>query len=181
MHHHLMLQRNMLALGLALGVLVPAGALAQAVELSAPRGVPVGVRSSSSGLSLFVRRGERYNVRYEHLCAAPCELSLEPGRYSFGVSMDGFTVVDDAEPVNLMGPSILELGVRSARRRRVLSWIVLIVGEVGGSALMIASILPDHVNMPMLVTGALLETAGLIAIFPAASAHDHAWVHVRRR
>lgn len=103
-------------------------------------------RSSRGPLTLYLQRevnpvlgpgGSAETGLYQPLCPLPCELTLRPGSYVFGLAAGTGPTIKTAEPLALRGGEHVLARYDSRRILRVAGWTVLIVGVLGGGALIV--------------------------------------------
>ena len=97
-------------------------------------------------LTLYVQRevnpvfgpgGSAETGIFEPLCALPCEVSLRSGSYVFGLSDGAGPTLKTSKAVSIRGGEHLRARYDSRRAARVSGWLVLVLGVLGGGALIL--------------------------------------------
>lgn len=112
------------------------------------------------------------------LCELPCELDLQPGEHTFGVSRDDADAVrPDHATFELREDTGLRIEYRSHSALRVGGWIMLAAGSASGSAMIAAGMLFGWffgwANLAILVPGAGLILFSLVHWLANAFRNDH--------
>jgi hypothetical protein len=114
--------------------------------------------------------------QFAPLCSAPCDLELEPGPYTLGVSLgQGGARRADHNLFTFSSDTSLSLIYESREGIRIAGWITFIVGGLTGAAIMIAPILSGSEDfvVPLIAGGAVLIVAEIVGL-ALAFLNDHA-------
>ncbi len=153
--------------------------------------VRVHVQASSGELALQrvtdEGNGRDRQAQFAPLCGAPCDIDLEPGTYSLGVS-HGDDTPRRAEHhlFTFDADTTLELDYASADGMHVAGWVTGIVGLLGGIALMFAPALArggeltSGDNLITFVAGAVVGGIAYIVAFALVFQEDHAEIRQAR-
>ncbi len=161
----------------------PADAVGASISTSAPaRTVRVHVEGTSDDLTLQRVTGSAGPVVvFSPLCAAPCDVEIEPGTHSFGVSHgQGGAQLADHNMFTLDGDTSLELEYGSSDGLHIAGWVGGGIGLVGGLMLMFlpAAInggpLSERENFNTFVTGVVIAAVAYIVGAALVFQNDHA-------
>ncbi len=124
-----------------------------------------------------------YGYNYRTLCAAPCETTLPRGAHALALSASPGDAPVPVGTYVLDSPMQLAASYRSRAAIRLAGWLTWIVGVLGGGSLVIASLFtgPEQcddyscsrgLDVPLMVTGAAIAGAGMIAGLIMTNFHD---------
>lgn len=110
------------------------------------------------------------------LCTAPCDLDLEPGTYTLGVSLGQSTARRaDHNLFTFDRDTSLELEYASREGLRIAGWVTFILGAVAGAAIMIAPLATGSDDfIPSLIAGGVVLIVAEIVGLALAFLNDHA-------
>lgn len=154
-----------------------------------PRTVHVHVDATSEDLTLQQVTGTATAVvssgrgfasvqidQFAPLCTAPCDIDVEPGTYTLGVSLgQGNAQRADHNLFTLDRDTSLELEYESREGLRIAGWTTLIVGGLAGLGIMLGPLLSgsDDYIVPLIAGGVVLVVAELVGLILAFQ-NDHA-------
>lgn len=122
---------------------------------------------------------------FDLICHAPCEVDVPAGSYELGVAPDGGDARraghDDAV-FHAGTVSRLALEFESREGIRIAGWLTLVLGGLGGSAMIISPIFFTNFDdgMPLLIAGSVIAGVAIIASLPMILLQDHADVRPLR-
>lgn len=133
------------------------------------------VQSQVAGV--YSSQGAMVAFGYERLCTAPCDLTLQPGNYSFAVSDEAGRPRAVRRPVLIGQDGELAIGVQSRRRHRVVRWLTGITLAAIGAPLLVTSLTSSDyyesdINAPRLAVGSTLLMAGMVVCTVARFTFD---------
>lgn len=111
----------------------------------APVHFVIGEHSDGHELTLYLQRevnpvfgpgGSAETGLYEPLCQLPCDLTLRPGSYVFGLAPAHRPTRKLAEALKLRGGERVEVEYDRRLAMRVTGWILIVAGVVGGGILL---------------------------------------------
>jgi hypothetical protein len=144
-------------------------------------------RASREQLTLYLQRevnpvlgpgGSAETGLYQPLCALPCELGLRPGSYVFGLAAGTGPTIKTREPLVLRGGEQVLTRYDSRRVLRAAGWAVLIVGVLGGGALIVNG--HAHDLRARFITGNVLVALSLGSGLWMMNVPDRASAHISR-
>jgi hypothetical protein len=123
--------------------------------------------------------------QFKPICTAPCEVALRQGVHRMGLSHSRAAVLETVTPVDVRGRGVLVGNYRSRAGVRVGGWVLLLAGNLAGSAMIpigtVGMISDDFLGsgragVAVLSAGAALMLGSLIAALLMVSREDVAWI-----
>jgi hypothetical protein len=114
--------------------------------------------------------------QFAPLCSAPCDIELEPGAYTLGISLgQGSARRADHNLFTFSSDTSIALDYESREGLRIAGWVTFIVGGLTGLGVMLAPVLSgsDDFLIPMIAGGAIVLVAEVVGL-ALAFLNDHA-------
>jgi hypothetical protein len=141
--------------------------------------VRVHVEGRTDDTTLYRRTGTAGPDEYAPLCVAPCDLELEPGTYTLGLSAgQRHAQRADHDVFRFDHDTSIQIEYQSREAEQTVGVIAATLGVLGGGLTMLFAAVPPRAfeedELTALVAGSVLTAVGLIISLPLVLLNDHA-------